>query len=82
MRLKIIQKNKMEEEKVYLKPGDCVTLRQHKVMQSPVMLVLRREQALFKDSQRLLGLRCRWFTDSGLLQEAVFSTKDLILVEV
>lgn len=81
MRLKIIQKNKMEEEKVYLKPGDCVTLRQHKVMQSPVMLVLRREQALFKDSQRLLGLRCRWFTDSGLLQEAVFSTKDLTKIE-
>ena len=70
----------MEEEKVYLKPGDCVTLRQHKVMHSPVMLVLRREQALFKD-QGLLGLRCRWFTASGLMQEAVFSTKDLIKVE-
>ena len=50
-------------------------------MHSPVMLVLRKETALFKDSQSLKGIRCRWFTDSGLLQEAVFYTKDLIKVE-
>lgn len=51
-------------------------------MHSPVMLVLRREAALFKDNQGLRGLRCRWFTDSGLMQEAVFNTKDLQLVEL
>ena len=66
------------EEKVYFKPGDCVTLRQHNMMEAPIMLVLRKEQALFKDEMK--GLRCRWFTDSGLMQEAVFNTKDLILV--
>ena len=44
------------------------------------MLVLRKEQSLFKDSPELKGLRCRWFTDSGLMQEAVFNTKDLLLV--
>lgn len=52
--MKNLQKEKtiMEtfEEKVYFKPGDCVTLRQNKVMHSPVMLVIRREQALFKDN--------------------------------
>lgn len=69
------------EEKIYLRPGDCVRLRQHNLMHSPVMLVLRKETALFKDSQSLKGIRCRWFTDSGLLQEAVFCTKDLIKVE-
>lgn len=69
------------DEKVYFKPGDYVTLRQCKVIHSPVMLVLRREAALFKDNQGLRGLRCRWFTDSGLMQEAVFNTKDLIKVE-
>ena len=69
------------DEKVYFKPRDCVTLWQCKVMHSPVMLVLRREAALFKDNQGLRGLRCRWFTDSGLMQEAVFNTKDLIKVE-
>jgi len=45
------------------------------------MLVLRKETALFKDSNTLKGIRCRWFTDSGLLQEAVFCTKDLERVE-
>lgn len=69
------------EDKLYLKPGDCVRLRQHKLMRSPVMLVLRKETALFKDSNNLKGIRCRWFTDSGLLQEAVFCTKDLQKVE-
>lgn len=71
----------MNEDKVYLKPGDCVQLRQSNLMYSPVMLVLRKEVALFKDSPSLKGIRCRWFTTSGLLQEAVFSTKDLLKVE-
>ncbi|MGM9532177.1 hypothetical protein [Intestinibacter sp.] len=50
-------------------------------MQAPVMLVIRKENSLFKDSPKLKGLRCRWFTTSGLLQEAVFNTMDLKLVE-
>ena len=28
-----------------------------------------------------LGIRCIWFTDDGIIQERVFSTKDLIKVE-
>lgn len=50
------------DEKMYFRPGDCVRLRQHNLMHSPVMLVLRKETALFKDSQSLKGIRCRWFT--------------------
>ena len=69
------------DDKTYFKPGDCVKLKQHEKMFSPIMLVLRKETALFKDSQNLKGIRCRWFTTSGLLQEAVFCTKDLIKVE-
>lgn len=70
------------EDKVYFRPGDCVKLRQFNKMYSPVMYVLRKEMYLFSDSQGgLKGIKCRWFTDQGLLQEAVFSTKDLILVE-
>ena len=38
------------DDKMYFKPGDCVRLRQHEHMYSPVMLVLRKETALFKDS--------------------------------
>jgi hypothetical protein len=66
---------------MYFKPGDCVRLRQYKLMHSPVMLVLRKETALFKDNQSLKGIKCRWFTVSNELQEAVFNTKDLIKVE-
>jgi uncharacterized protein YodC (DUF2158 family) len=44
------------------------------------MYVLRKETTLFKDNPSLKGIRCRWFTESGLLQEAVFCTKDLIKV--
>jgi len=50
-------------------------------MYAPVMLVLRKEQALFKDSSGLKGIKCRWFTTDGLMQEAVFNTKDLIKIE-
>ena len=71
----------LEDEKIYLKPGDCVKLRQHKLVHSPVMMVLRKESALFKDSQNLKGIRCRWFTNDFQLQEAVFCTKDLIKIE-
>lgn len=73
--------NKMENEKMYFKPGDCVILKQNKMMYSPVMLVIRKENSLFKDSPSFKGLRCRWFTSTGLLQEAIFNTKDLILVK-
>lgn len=68
----------MEEEKIYFKPGDCVKVKQ--LPQSPIMYVLRKETTLFKDNPSLKGIRCRWFTESGLLQEAVFCTKDLIKV--
>ena len=68
----------MENNKIYLKPGDVVQLRQREHMHCPAMLVVRKEQALFKDAMK--GLRCRWFTDSGLMQEAVFNTKDLIKI--
>ena len=69
----------MENDKVYFKPGDLVTLRQN--MDAPKMLVLRKEQALFKDSSGLKGIKCRWFTKDGLLQDAVFNTKDLVHVD-
>lgn len=69
------------DDKMYFRPGDCVRLKQHNLMHSPVMLVLRKETALFKDSQSLKGIRCRWFTADNQLQEAVFYTKDLIKVE-
>lgn len=69
------------EEKYYFKPGDIVRLRQN--IECPNMLVLRKETLMFKGDKdtNLKGLRCRWFTKNHEMQESVFSTKDLILVE-
>ena len=75
------------EENVYFNPGEVVTLKQD-IPNKPVMLVVKKETSVFKhDSKRLndkkpilIGIRCRWFTTTGELQEATFSTKDLIKV--
>lgn len=44
------------------------------------MLVVKKETTIFKHTQHpsLIGIRCRWFTDSGELQESIFNTKDLV----
>jgi uncharacterized protein YodC (DUF2158 family) len=60
-----------------------VTLKQD-IENKPNMIVYRVERSIMrnKDGRDLLkGVKCRWFTDNGFIQEAVFSTKDLILVE-
>jgi hypothetical protein len=48
------------------------------------MYVLRKKELTFKDAENkskiLQGIICRWFTADGLLQEAVFNTKDLLKV--
>ena len=75
------------EEKIFLNPGEIVTIKQG-IPNKPVMMVVKKETSVFKyDSKRsndkkpiLIGIRCRWFTTTGELQEATFSTKDLIKV--
>lgn len=74
------------EEKIYFLPGDLVTLKQD-IPNKPTMMVLKKESLLFKhlkdeDAASVLkGIRCRWFTTSGQLQEAIFNTKDLIKIK-
>lgn len=71
------------DDKVYFVPGDLVTVRQD-LPNKPIMLVVGKETLVFKMSEKsdqFKGMRCRWFTESGLMQEAVFSTKDLIKYE-
>lgn len=82
----LITLNNMEDNNIYFNPGQIVCLKQD-IPNKPKMLVVRKETSLFKhDSKRidkkpiLIGIRCRWFTDNGELQEAVFNTKDLILI--
>jgi hypothetical protein len=49
------------------------------------MIVVKKETSIFKHDKEdpkniLKGIRCRWFTSTGELQESVFNTKDLILI--
>lgn len=77
----------MEEDKIYFNAGDVVQLKQN-IPNKPTMIVVRKETSLFKhDNKRvedrypiLKGIRCRWFTSTGELQENIFNTKDLIKI--
>lgn len=74
----------LEEDKIYFNAGDVVQLKQD-IPNKPTMIVVKKETSLFKhDSKRiedkrpiLKGIRCRWFTSTGELQESIFNTKDL-----
>lgn len=72
------------EEKVYFQPGDIVTLKQN-IANKPEMIVVQKKTLTIKPkegnaSNFFQGIVCRWFTSTGELQEAVFNTKDLILI--
>ena len=64
------------EEKVFYLPGEVVTLRQD-IPYKPKMIVVKKETMTFrpsKDEKRddyFIGIRCRWFSTEGVLQEAV-----------
>lgn len=74
------------EENVFFNPGQVVTLKQD-IPNKPIMIVVRKENyTLFKNREEdkrniLRGIRCRWFTTSGELQEDIFNTKDLLLIK-
>lgn len=72
----------MENDKTYFLPGDVVTLRQN-IPNKPIMVVVKKETSFIKkeDNNILRGIRCRWFTSTGELQESTFNTKDLIKYE-
>lgn len=73
----------MVDEKIYFVPGQRVTLRQD-IPNKPIMLVHRVERSIIRNEDKnalLKGVKVRWFTDNGFLQEAVFSTKDLVLID-
>ena len=76
----MINKCVNSEEKIYFQPGDVVQMKQE-IPNKPKMVVVKIERSLIKNENQnpyLRGVKCRWFTTEGLLQEAVFSTKDLI----
>lgn len=75
----------MEDANIYFNPGDIVQLKQQ-IPNKPTMIVIKKETSLFKHDYKdlgekkpiLKGIRCRWFTTTGELQESVFNTKDLV----
>lgn len=73
----------MEEEKVYFMPGDVVTLRQD-IPNKPTMIVVKKETLTVRPNKGeerdefFKGIRCRWFTTDGMIQEAIFNTKDML----
>lgn len=72
--------NNYVDEKIYFQPGDMVQMKQD-IPHKPKMVVIRIERSIIKNNEGkdyLKGVRCRWFSEDQKLQEAVFSTKDLI----
>ena len=71
------------EDKIFFAPGDVVRLKQD-IPNSPTMIVSKVERYIIKQnnitSPPLKGIKTRWFTTNGELQEAVFSTKDLVKI--
>lgn len=74
-------------EKIFFMPGDVVTLKQD-IPNKPVMIVIRKESSMIRpgklpnqlsDTKALKGIRCRWFTKDGKMEEGVFNTKDLVI---
>ena len=73
------------EENIFYKPGDIVQIKQD-IPNKPLMIVVKKETSLFKNTMEdkknvLKGIRCRWFTTAGQLQETIWNTKDLQLVK-
>ena len=76
----------MDNDKIYFLPGDIVTLKQD-IPNKPTMIVVKKETLTFRPNRDaeekeefFKGIRCRWFTNTQELQEAVFNTKDLIKI--
>lgn len=73
------------EENIFYKPGDIVQIKQN-IPNKPLMIVVKKETSLFKNNMEdkknvLKGIRCRWFTTTGQLQETIWNTKDLQLIQ-
>lgn len=70
------------EDKIFFSPGDVVTIRQD-IPNKPKMLVVKKVNSIMNREDKdgvLRGIRCRWFTKDGFLQEEIFNTKDLELI--
>ena len=67
------------EDKIYFQPGEVVTLKQD-IGNVPKMLVVKKVTTVFKnkDTDVLIGIKCRWLTTDEVQKKEIFNTKDLI----
>lgn len=70
-----------ESDKIFFNAGDLVKVKHFD--NSPVMYIIEKVsktigQKYGETETIFLGMKCRWFDNNNRLQEAVFSTKDLI----
>ena len=75
----------IDEIKVFYAPGDIVKLRHEAIENRPAMLVKEKVKKSFKDreehlSNTFIGIKCIWFDKNKVLQETIFSTKDLMKI--
>ena len=72
----------IDEIKVFYTPGDIVKLRHEAIENRPTMLVKEKVEKSFKDregnlSNTFIGIKCMSIDETRVIQEAIFSTKDL-----
>lgn len=72
--------NEFDLDKIYFSPGDIVVLK-HEELLSPIMVVQEKVSRSYKQGENVVnifkGIKCRWFDKNLVLQEAIFSSKDL-----
>ena len=77
--------NEFDENRVYFNPGDIVTIR-HDIENKPTMFVVEKcTRSMYNKETNekeniFLGIKCRWFDKNQVMQEGLFSTKDLLKV--
>ncbi len=79
------KKMKDKNELIFFVPGDIVQVRHNLDIQPKMWVVEKITRSLVnKDGQKeslFVGIKCRWFSNNGALQESIFSTKDLMHIE-
>jgi uncharacterized protein YodC (DUF2158 family) len=74
----------LDNEKIFFNAGQIVRLKHANLTNVPNMMVVEKvSRSLIKNGEKdtiFMGIKCRWFDKNEVLQEAIFSTKDLMHV--
>lgn len=71
-----------DDTRTFFNPGEIVRVRHNQLENVPVMYVVEKVTKTLKKADSstetlFVGIRARWFDNTGRLQEAIFSSKDL-----